>query len=110
MRKEIIGNCTLYLGECMEILESLGPIKVDLLLTDPPYGIDYGGQLIKGKEFEIKTNKHGWRNFGNDTWDKERPKKKTFDTITSSVSRTENSLGLPMIVLFAFLLLPALKL
>ena len=34
--------------------------KADLLLTDPPYGIDYGNQLIKGEEFNEKTNKHGW--------------------------------------------------
>jgi DNA modification methylase len=45
----------------------------ELLLTDPPYGIDYGNQLIKGKEFAEKTNKHGWRNFGNPEWDKSKP-------------------------------------
>src|SRR5574343_1826058 len=32
-----IGNATLYLGDCREILPSLP--KVDLVLTDPPYGI-----------------------------------------------------------------------
>jgi site-specific DNA-methyltransferase (adenine-specific) len=47
--------------------------KPDLLLTDPPYGIDYGNQLIKGDEFTEKTNKHGWRNFGNPEWDKSKP-------------------------------------
>ena len=34
---EIIGNCHLYLGDCREILPSLP--KVDLVLTDPPYGL-----------------------------------------------------------------------
>lgn len=34
---EIIGNCHLYLGDCREVLPSLP--KVDLVLTDPPYGI-----------------------------------------------------------------------
>ena len=32
-----IGNATLYHGDCREILPSLP--KVDLVLTDPPYGI-----------------------------------------------------------------------
>lgn len=48
--------------------------KADLLLTDPPYGIDYDNQLIKGKQYKDKTNKHGWRNFGNPEWDKSKPK------------------------------------
>jgi DNA modification methylase len=47
--------------------------KPELLLTDPPYGIDYGNQLVKGDEFSEKTNKHGWRNFGNPEWDKSKP-------------------------------------
>jgi len=47
--------------------------KPELLLTDPPYGIDYGNQLVKGDEFSEKTNKHGWRNFGNPKWDKSKP-------------------------------------
>ena len=36
-RIETIGNATLYLGDCMEILPTLG--KVDAVITDPPYGI-----------------------------------------------------------------------
>jgi len=36
MKKEVIGDATLYLGDCREILPGLGP--VDLVLTDPPYG------------------------------------------------------------------------
>jgi len=36
-RIEQIGNATLYLGDCREILPTLG--KVDAVVTDPPYGI-----------------------------------------------------------------------
>lgn len=36
-RKEQIGDATLYLGDCLEILPTLGP--VDAVVTDPPYGI-----------------------------------------------------------------------
>lgn len=32
---ERIGNCTLYLGNCMDILPTLG--RVDHVITDPPY-------------------------------------------------------------------------
>ena len=38
-RIERIGNATLYLGDCREILPSLP--KVDAVITDPPYGIGY---------------------------------------------------------------------
>lgn len=36
MRVETIGNATLYLGDCREILPTLP--KVDAVVTDPPYG------------------------------------------------------------------------
>ena len=36
-RKEIIGNATLYLGDCLEILPMLDPV-IDMVFTDPPYG------------------------------------------------------------------------
>jgi len=35
MRKEIIGDAELYLGDCLEILPTLP--KVDSVITDPPY-------------------------------------------------------------------------
>jgi site-specific DNA-methyltransferase (adenine-specific) len=38
MRKEEIGNATVYLGDSMEILPTLG--LVDAVVTDPPYGIN----------------------------------------------------------------------
>jgi site-specific DNA-methyltransferase (adenine-specific) len=36
-RKEVIGDATLYMGDCLEILPTLP--KVDAVITDPPYGI-----------------------------------------------------------------------
>ena len=39
MRVERIGDATLYLGDCRDVLPTLG--KVDAVVTDPPYGIDY---------------------------------------------------------------------
>jgi len=53
--------------------------KAELLLTDPPYGIDYGNQLVKGDEYKNKPNKYGWKNYGNPNWDKEIPSKSAFE-------------------------------
>lgn len=41
----IIGNATLYLGDCRDILPTLG--KVDAVVTDPPYGIGFGAKHTK---------------------------------------------------------------
>jgi site-specific DNA-methyltransferase (adenine-specific) len=54
-RKEVIGNATLYLGDCLEILPTL--TKVDAVITDPPYGIGYshgvgGGKLARSTQFD----------------------------------------------------------
>jgi site-specific DNA-methyltransferase (adenine-specific) len=38
-RKEVIGDCTLYLGDCLEVMPALG--KVDAVVTDPPYGMAF---------------------------------------------------------------------
>lgn len=38
-RVEVIGNATLYLGDCRDILPTLP--KVDAVVTDPPYGQAY---------------------------------------------------------------------
>ncbi len=37
MRIERIGDATLYLADCMDVLPTLG--RVDAVVTDPPYGI-----------------------------------------------------------------------
>lgn len=66
-----IGNATLYLGDCMDILPTLD--MVDAVITDPPYGINKDGQ-------KKSTGGHGGRKayeFLN--WDDSRPHKKIFD-------------------------------
>ncbi len=44
MTPVVIGDATLYLGDCMEILPTLP--RVDAVVTDPPYGIDYQSTLV----------------------------------------------------------------
>jgi site-specific DNA-methyltransferase (adenine-specific) len=54
-RKEVIGNCTLYLGDCLKILPILENISV--VLTDPPYGIDYQSNMrTKTEQFDKLKN------------------------------------------------------
>ncbi len=53
MKPEIIGDATLYLGDCLEILPTLD--KVDAVVTDPPYGVKFKGRA--GVHEEI-TNDH----------------------------------------------------
>lgn len=42
-RVEIIGNATLYLGDCRDVLRTLPDASVDSIVTDPPYGISFMG-------------------------------------------------------------------
>jgi site-specific DNA-methyltransferase (adenine-specific) len=55
-------------ADCMDILKQLPDKCIDLVLTDPPYGINIG---------EEKEH-NGWRAFGKQEWDKKRPSKDLF--------------------------------
>lgn len=39
MRKEIIGDCELYLADCIDVLADPSLSKFNTIVTDPPYGI-----------------------------------------------------------------------
>ena len=72
-RKEVIGNATLYLGDCLEILPTLP--KVDCIVTDPPYGIGKDGQ-------KQTTGGHGGRKgYEFMGWDVDRPSSQVFNMI-----------------------------
>ncbi|MGB1215965.1 MAG: DNA-methyltransferase [Pikeienuella sp.] len=62
VRKEVIGGQTLYQGDCMDIMPTLGPI--DAVVTDPPYGIGMSGGNLGYK---------GFNNFARKDWDKTTP-------------------------------------
>lgn len=55
----------LHLGDCLEVMKQIPDKSVDLVLTDPPYGIDVGSMAMgKGKK---KTT------FNSFSWDKSAP-------------------------------------
>ena len=41
IHKEVIGDCTLYLGDCLEVLPTLAASSVDAIVTDPPYPMEF---------------------------------------------------------------------
>lgn len=47
-RHERIGDCDLYLGDCMEVMPALG--QVDAVVTDPPYAISVKGSEQKRRD------------------------------------------------------------
>lgn len=56
MEKVQIGNATLYLGDCMDIMPKIE--RVDAVITDPPYGLGdkwQGGRWVKENIVEIRS-------------------------------------------------------
>ena len=83
-RIETIGNATLYLGDCRDILSTLP--KVDLVLTDPPYGIGADkGAAIGGTDASGRYLRRPKQYDGE--WDSERPGSAEFDALISAASR-----------------------
>lgn len=68
LRIEQIGNATLYLGDCREILPILP--KVDLVLTDPPYGIGIAANPVRQMHEKLD-------------WDSSTPDKELIDSCVS---------------------------
>lgn len=56
-RMEQIGDCTLYLGNCLEILPTLG--NVDAVVTDPPYEREAHdpGRRLNGRTVELRDRR-----------------------------------------------------
>lgn len=66
-RKETIAEgVTLYLGDCREILPTLG--MLDAIVTDPPYGIGENDKKVASRGKLAKP-----KDYGSFDWDKEVP-------------------------------------
>lgn len=74
-RKEIIGECTLYLGDCRDVLPTIG--KVDAVVTDPPYGIKQAGGFSGAGGFSKPISRREYKG----DWDDDRPSKDVFDLL-----------------------------
>jgi site-specific DNA-methyltransferase (adenine-specific)/modification methylase len=60
--KQQIEGCTLYLGDCLKVIPTLG--KVDCVVTDPPYGI----KEARGRNAS-RGNLAVARDYGRESWD-----------------------------------------
>jgi DNA modification methylase len=73
-RRVVIGDCTLYEGDCMAVMPTLG--KVAAILTDPPYGI---GAAKSGAQSSIRDSAKWVKK----DWDDERPSREVFEAINA---------------------------
>jgi site-specific DNA-methyltransferase (adenine-specific) len=67
VRVEQIGDATLYLGDCLEILPTLP--KVDAVITDPPYGIQDAAFTMGKRSGKRAGGDNDWHPESH--WDKE---------------------------------------
>ena len=68
-----LGDCTLILGDCREVLPTLG--RFDAVITDPPYGIGMDGGNVGYK---------GFNDFERLGWDKATPDDETLRVVVAA--------------------------
>ena len=73
----VIGNATLYRGDCMDVLPTLP--KVDAVITDPPYGINENHKKVASRGKLAAA-----RDYGEFDWDKAPPDSSLIEAIRSS--------------------------
>ena len=54
IRKEVIGDCTLYLGNCVDIVNDID--TVGALVSDPPFGMDFKSNHRKESHKKIAND------------------------------------------------------
>ncbi|ASJ60982.1 hypothetical protein SMB554_07065 [Sinorhizobium meliloti] len=84
-RVEVIGQCELYLGDCVEVMPTLE--RVDAVVTDPPYGIGAANGASGGGTDASGRYKRKPRQYDG-AWDDERPPSHAFQSIID-VSREQ---------------------
>jgi DNA modification methylase len=100
---------TIICGDCLPYLQEMESKSIDLVLTDPPYGIgeaagknDSRSKAFGSKSFGPKNSRKRIvpaNNYGNATWDNKTPSKEVFDELFR-VSKNQiifggNFFGLP---------------
>lgn len=66
---------TIINGDCLEVMRGFSDKQFDLVLTDPPYGLEIDGQ----KESRSQNPKHNRKAHEFKGWDSEIPPKEYFD-------------------------------
>jgi site-specific DNA-methyltransferase (adenine-specific)/modification methylase len=84
-RVEHIGDATLYLGDCREVLPTLG--RVDAVVTDPPYGIGENSKTVASRGHLARP-----KDYGDFNWDSE-PCHPELITLIRSISRSQIIFG-----------------
>lgn len=64
-KEERIGGQRLILGDCLEVMPLLG--KMDAVVTDPPYGVEFAGKTAKQRDGTVKRGKSGYSSAFEDT-------------------------------------------
>jgi len=68
-------------GDCLEIMKQIPDKSIDLVLTDPPYGIEAGGLLKAGYKHKSETMATNRNDYGVSAWDVRTPTKELFEEI-----------------------------
>jgi DNA modification methylase len=92
-RIETIGDATLYLGDCREILPLIG--DVDVVVTDPPYGIKEAAgknasrsKPMKWHELKMPGKTIIARDYGDAAWDNKPIDADLIDRVVASAKWT----------------------
>lgn len=69
-----MDEMTLIHGDCLEEMKKMPDKSMDLIVTDPPYGVNMDKELHK------KQGKYGYKDYGDTNWDI-KPSKEYFEEI-----------------------------
>lgn len=69
----------IILGDCLEVMKEMADKSVDLVLTDPPYGINYDVIQDKIANSGRISNGGKWKEYNDKKWDAKTPDRVYFD-------------------------------
>ena len=70
---------TIYNGDCLKVMKQFSDRSFGLVLTDPPYGINYDRQQNKMARNGRTSNGGKWKEYEENYWDSKVPSKEIFD-------------------------------
>ncbi len=56
--KVVLGDCVLYLGDCLAVMKDMPDKSVDAVITDPPYGMNLDTKFSKRPLSKRAMDKH----------------------------------------------------